>query len=292
MKRSFAYVLCTVLLSGAIGATLRAQAPAAKGPASYLDDSNRLLWASTPRWVPTPKRIRVYFAGQVVADSTQVFMLRDSPVPVYYFPLADVKSNLFVETKEVRNAPQRGDASYWSIKVADRVAENAVYTSRTPIAGAEFLKGYVAFDWGKMDAWFEEKDQVFVHARDPFLRIDTVSTDRHIKVVLNGQTVAESDSALMVFEPGQPIRYYMPIADTKVELLRPSETTSRCPYKGLANYYSAEVGGKSYKDIVWSYRAPTLELGKIGGYVAFYHEQVDAIFVGGQEMPKPLSRRR
>ena len=96
----------------------------------------------------------------------------------------------------------------------------------------------------------------------------------------------------MLFEPGQPIRYYLPIADTRVELLRPNDTTTRCPYKGLANYNSVEVGGKLFKDVVWSYRAPTLESGKIAGMVAFYNEQVDAIFVGGEEVPKPQNRRR
>ena len=92
-------------------------------------------------------------------------------------------------------------------------------------------------------------------------------------------------------EPGQPIRYYMPIADTRVELLRPSETTSRCPYKGLANYYSVKVGGKTFKDVVWSYRAATLEVSKIAGMVSFYNERVDAIFVDGVEVAKPTPRR-
>lgn len=303
MKRYLVSVLCsTLLLMGPIATALHGQNPAARAqrndaganitPANYVDEDNRLLWAPMPRWIPTAKRVRVYFAGQVVADSTHVHILRDAPVPVYYFPESDVKSGLFVPSKQVRNAPTRGDASFWSIKAGDRIAEDAVWTYRTPIEGSEFLKGYVAFEWNKMDAWFEEMDQVFVHPRDPFLRIDTVSTDRHVKVVLNGQTVAESGRAVMLFEPGQPIRYYLPIADTRVELLRPSDTTSRCPYKGLANYYSVDVGGRVFKDVVWSYRAPTLESGKIAGMVAFYNEQVDAIFVGGEEVPKPGSRRR
>ncbi len=95
----------------------------------------------------------------------------------------------------------------------------------------------------------------------------------------------------MLLEPGQPIPYYIPIADARVELLRPSDTTSRCPYKGLANYYSMEVGGKLFEDVIWSYRAATLESGKIAGMVAFYNERVDAIFVGGEEAPKPQPRR-
>jgi uncharacterized protein (DUF427 family) len=259
--------------------------------AAYLDENNRLLRPGGPRWMPTPKRVRVYFGGELVADSRNVHLLRESAVPAYYFPEADVKSSLFVPSTLVRNSPIRGDASFWSIKSGDRVAEDAVWTYRNPVPGAEFLKGYVAFDWGKMDAWFEEDDQVFVHPRDPFLRIDTVHSSQHVKVILGSQIVAESDSAVIVLEPGQPIRYYLPIADTRVELLRPSQTTSRCPYKGLANYYSMVVGGKTYEDVIWSYRSATLESETIAGMVSFYNEQVDAILIDGKELPKPTSRR-
>jgi uncharacterized protein (DUF427 family) len=289
MKRHLFAVLCTAAVTGWIDTTSHAQV---QQPAGYVDENNRLLAAPAPRWVATPKRIRAYFSGQVVADSTHAYLLRDGGPPVYYFPESDVKTALFTPSDQVKNAPLRGDASFWSIKVGEHLAQDAAWTYRSPVKGAEFLKGYVALEWNKMDAWFEEKDQVFVHARDPFLRIDTISTDRHVKVVLNGQTVAESDAAVILLEPGQLIRYYIPVADTRVDLLRPSATTSRCPYKGLANYYSMEVGGKMFEDVIWSYRAPTLESGKIAGMVSFYNERVDAIFVGGEEVPKPPANRR
>lgn len=292
MTRAFISALCAVLLSTTYAATeLHSQAPAV-AEAGYLDANNRLLSPGGPRWIATPKRVRVYFGGQVVADSMNVHLLRESAVPAYYFPESDVKMNLFVPSALTRNAPIRGDASFWSIKAGDRVAQDAAWTYRQPVKGAEFLKGFVAFDWSKMDAWFEEKEQVFVHPRDPFLRIDTIHSSSSVKVVLNGQTVAESSNAVMLLEPGQPIRYYLPIADTRVELLRPSDTTSRCPYKGLANYYSMQVGGRTFEDIVWSYRAATLESEKISGMVSFYNEKVDAIFVDGKELPKPRTRQR
>lgn len=259
--------------------------------ASYLDETNRLLPQGGPRWLPTPKRIRVFFGGQLVADSRNVHLLRESVVPAYYFPISDVKSNLFVPSKTVKNTPIRGDASYWSIKVGDRVAEDAVWTYNEPVKGAEFLKGFVSFQWDKMDGFYEEKDPVFVHARDPFLRIDTTHSSAHVTVIVNGQTVAESDNSVILLEPGQPIRYYLPIADVRLELLRPSQTTSRCPYKGFANYYSMEVGGKLYEDIVWSYRAATFESDKVSGMVSFYNEKVDKILIDGKELAKPLPRR-
>ena len=273
------------------GGPRRTAGDASAALTSYITENNRLFTAPVPRWLPTPKRIRVYFAGTLVADSTHAHLLREGGPPVYYFPESDVRTDLFIPSRVVRNSPIRGDASFWSLKVGERVAEDSVWTYREPVEGAAFLKGYLAFQWNKMDAWFEEKDQVFVHARDPFLRIDTVHTDRHVRVVIDGQTVAESDGAVLLFEPGQPIRYYLPIADTRVELLRPSDTTSRCPYKGLANYYSMKLGGRTIEDIAWSYRAPTLESGMIAGMVSFYNERVDAIFVDGEELPKPQTNR-
>jgi uncharacterized protein (DUF427 family) len=260
--------------------------------ASYLDDTNRLLPQGGPRWVPTPKRVRVYFGGQLIADSRNVHLLRESTVPAYYFPIADVKSNLFVASKTVRNSPVRGDASYSSIKVGDRVAEDAVWTYNTPVEGAGFLKGYVSFEWDKMDGFYEEKDPVFGHPRDPFLRIDTTHSSSNVKVILNGQTVADSNNSVILLEPGHPIRYYLPIADVKMEFLRPSETTSHCPYKGIANYYSMDVGGKLLEDVIWSYRAATFESDKISGMVSFYNEKVDKILIDGKELTKPLPRRR
>jgi uncharacterized protein (DUF427 family) len=290
MKGCVAFGLCgLVLLTVCVGTGYGQSAGVVHD--GYVDENNRLVPPGGPRWVPTPKRVRVYFEGQLIADSRNVHLLRESAVPAYYFPESDVKTSLLVPSKLVKNSPLRGDASYWSVKVGERVAQDAVWTYRAPVAGAEFLKGYVAFDWDKMDAWFEEKDQVFVHPRDPFLRIDTTHASQHVKVIVNGETVAESDDAVILLEPGQPIRYYLPIGDTRVELLRPSQRTSRCPYKGLANYYSMQVKGQAYDDIVWSYRAPTLESEPIAGMVSFYNERVDAILVDGKELPKPRSRR-
>jgi len=82
------------------------------------------------------------------------------------------------------------------------------------------------------------------------------------------------------------------LGDTRAEMLRPSDTTSRCPYKGFANYYSMVVNGKTYDDIVWSYRAATFASQPISGMVSFYNEKVDAILTDGKELPKPKSRNR
>jgi uncharacterized protein (DUF427 family) len=158
----------------------------------YADENNKLITALSPRWMHSPKRIRVIFGGVAVADSTNAHLLREGGPPVYYFPEADARTDLLTPTSTVKNSPVRGDASYSSLTLNGRTADDAVWTFKEPAETASFLKGYLAFDWPKMDAWFEEREEVFVHARDPFKRIDTVKTDRKIHVVVGGETVAET----------------------------------------------------------------------------------------------------
>ena len=253
----------------------------------YTDENNRLIAAPSPRWMHSPKRLRVFLGGRTVADSTRAHLLREGGPPVYYFPEEDVRMDLFTPTDLTKSSPIRGDASHWTVTSGNRVAENAAWTYKEPVPDAAFLAGFVAFEWGKMDAWFEEKEEVFVHARDPFKRIDTVKSDRHVEVVVGGETVADTNEPVMLLEPGHPIRYYLPKADVQMALLRPSETVSRCPYKGEARYYSLEVGGKLVQDVAWSYTYPTPESSKVTGMVCFFNERVDAIYVDGEEVPKP-----
>ena len=255
----------------------------------FLDEQNKLTWATEPRFYHTPKRIRAFFAGEAVADSTDAILLRDGGPPVYYFPEADVRMDLLTPTTTTKHAPTRGLASYCSLTLNGRTAEDAVWAYESPVEGSELLKGYVAFDWNKMDAWFEETEEVYVHARDPFKRIDTVKTDRKISVVVNGETVAESSEAVMLLEPGHPVRYYLPMDDVHLETLRPSDMTSRCAYKGLANYYSIEAGGGTLADAAWVYRYPAPEVVKVTGMVCFFNERVDAITVDGKELAKPVT---
>ena len=257
--------------------------------AGCVDGNNRLIAASAPHWMKSPKRIRVFFSGVPVADSTNAYLLRQGGIPIYYFPQGDVRLDLLTRTSTVKNSPLRGDSSYYSLTVEARTAEDAVWTYKEPVESAGFLKGYVAFDWPKMDSWFEEREEVFVHARDPFKRIDTVKTDRKIQVIVGGETVAETTESVILLEPGHPVRYYLPMDNVRLDLLRPSATESRCPYKGTADYHSVEVGGETLVDAAWMYRYPTLEASRVAGMLCFFNERVDAIYVDGEELPKPVT---
>ena len=160
----------------------------------------------------------------------------------------------------------------------------------TPLPEAAGLKEHLSFKWNKMDAWYEENEQVYVHARDPYKRIDVIHSTRHVQVVVGGEVIAESHKPALLFETGLLTRYYLPKLDVRMDLLLPSDTATRCPYKGEAHYYSAVAGDHVSTDIAWYYTYPTTEVSRIAGMLCFFNERVDALYVDGELLPKPQTR--
>jgi uncharacterized protein (DUF427 family) len=234
------------------------------------------------------KRVRVYLGGEAIADSTGVKLVWEKPYyPTYFFPENDVRMELLTPTEHTKRSPSRGEARFFTVKGGTSVAENAAYHHPdSPVAG---LPGHVAFVWGVMDAWFEEDEEVFVHARDPYTRVDVLPSSRHIRVEVEGTTVADSRHARLLFETGLPVRYYLPKTDVRMDLLSPTGTQTHCPYKGTAQYWNVEVGGELHPDIVWGYRTPLEESIRVAGLVSFYNEKVD-IYVDDilQDRPKSM----
>lgn len=238
---------------------------------------------------PSPRRVRVVYGGQTIADSKRVLLLRENGhVPVYYFPPSDVRTELLVPMKHQTHCPYKGDASYFTIKVGDRVSENAVWSYLEPNPARLDIKGYYAFYWNKVDSWFEEEEEIFVHPRDPYKRVDAIQSSRHVQVILGGQLIADTRRPVLVFETGMPTRYYFPKEDVRMDLLDPTETSTRCPYKGIASYWSVKTPDNVYKDIVWSYVNPLPEIPKIAGLFSFYNERVDTIYVEGERLVETL----
>jgi uncharacterized protein (DUF427 family) len=236
---------------------------------------------------PTPRRVRVTFNGQTVADSKRALLLRETGhLPVYYFPPEDVRGEFLEPTELHTRCPYKGEASYWSVRVGDRVAENAMWGYLDPLPGREDIGGYRAFYWQRMDGWYEEDDEVFAHPRDPYHRVDVLHSSRHIRVEIGGQTVAHSTRPRLLFETGLPTRYYLPVEDVRMDLLEPTETSSICPYKGTASYWRLR-GDRTGRDVAWSYLDPIPECPKIRGLIAFFNERVDALDVDGERLEKP-----
>ena len=221
----------------------------------------------------SPKRVRTYLAGQVVADSTKALLVWESPhYPTYYFPVADVRATL-VAAGAGKHSPSRGDAELFDIEVGGATAPGAAL--RYPASPIELIREAVRLEWDAMDEWMEEDEPVYTHPRDPYHRIDILASHRHIEVVVDGVTVADSHQPRILFETGLRPRYYLPLVDTRLDLLRPSPTVTHCPYKGAATYFSLAVGDEVYDDLVWIYRAPLPESQKIAGLACFYDEKVD-----------------
>ncbi len=233
------------------------------------------------------KRVRVFFADTAIADSTRVVLLLERKhLPVYYFPMDDVRTDLMKKTDRHTHCPRKGDASYWTIEVGNRRSKNAAWSYLDPIPQAAEIKGYVAFYWKKLDSWYEEDDEVFVHPRDPYTRVDVLNSSRHVRVEVEGETIADTRGLRMLFETGLPTRYYFPKDDIRMDLLKPTETKTRCPYKGEASYWSVEAGGKVIEDLAWSYPDPIPECPRIENLVSFFNERVD-IYVDDELKPRP-----
>ncbi|HEV2783228.1 MAG TPA: DUF427 domain-containing protein [Actinophytocola sp.] len=230
------------------------------------------------------KRVRAFLAGRLVVDTVSPMLVWEVPYyPTYYVPLDDLRAKL--ETNgETSHSPSRGDATGYDVVVDGHTAKAAAL--RYVDSPIPELRDLVRLEWNAMDEWFEEDEPVYVHPRDPYSRVDILASSRHVVVEVDGVRVADSRSPRILFETGLPARYYLPLVDVRMDLLRPSTTRTRCPYKGTASYWSVAIGDVVHEDLVWCYRAPVAESQKIAGLACFYNEKVD-IYLDGELQDRP-----
>lgn len=193
-------------------------------------------------------------------------------------PTEDVATERLEANDKTKKFPNLGTAQFYDVIVADRIISDAAWSF--PDSEVEQLRTAYRFDWDAMDAWFEEDDEVLVHARDPYTRIAVLNSNRHVEIAINGFLVADSHSPRMLHETGMPTRYYLPKTDIRMDLIRHSDTLTHCPYKGTANALSMEVDGQVVKDIARSYSQPLAESQKVAGLVSFLNEKVD-VYIDG-----------
>jgi uncharacterized protein (DUF427 family) len=224
--------------------------------------------------------------GEMVADTIKPLLVWENPsYPNYYFPEADVRTDLLAETGEGRDTPGLGLATRYVVKAGN--AEGAAYSFHD--SGVPEVDGHIAFVWSTMDHWFEESEEVYTHARDSNTRIDILPSDRRVRVVIDGVTVADSDNGSFLFETGLPPRYYLPKTDVRMDLMTPTSRATACPYKGNARYWSATVNGQVHENTLWGYDTPLPESQKIAGLVSFYNEKVD-IYIDEQLQERPVTK--
>jgi uncharacterized protein (DUF427 family) len=225
------------------------------------------------------KRVRAYLGGEVVADTTAPLLVWEKPYyPAYYFPIADVRTELLEPDGGVAHSPSRGDGTSFTVRAGGEEAPAAALRYET--SPFEELRDAVRLEWSAMDAWFEEDEEVFTHPRDPYTRLDILPSSRHVRVEVDGVTIAETSKPTLLFETGLPVRYYLPKTHVRMELLTSTDSETHCPYKGRAEYWSVRADDAIHEDLAWSYRAPLPESQRIAGLISFYNEKVD-LYVDG-----------
>ncbi|KAI1409298.1 DUF427-domain-containing protein [Hypoxylon sp. FL1857] len=255
-----------------------------------LDElGQRLVEKGPVKTLPTSRRVRILFNGEYIVDTTSaLYVWEHEYYPYYYVPRESVAGSL-------DHPPIKPDSfCVATLHVGRKTTDRIIVFGNKLAAQSKALQDMVRFEFGAADAWFEEDTPIYVHPKDPFRRVDVLHSSRPLEVRVGGVVVARTNSAFHLHETGLPCRYYVPATAVDHRILRDSETTTACPYKGVANYYDVEVGDDdaarqtTVKDLVWYYKTPTLECANIAGFLCFYHEKEGVeITLDGAVVPRP-----
>jgi len=238
------------------------------------------------RYEPIEKRVRALLGGDEVVDSSRAVLVWEPQrvVPSFAVPIEDVRGELVpappagaepgapppILHPGIGFAVHSTPGESLSLRAGDAPRESAAFAPADPD-----LAGLVILDFYAFDAWLEEDEPLIGHPRDPFHRIDMRRSSRPVRIELDGELLAESTRAVLLFETSLPTRFYLPREDVLVEL-HPSGKRTYCPYKGQASYWSLELG----EDLAWTYEDPLPEAAPVTGLVAFFDELVDVVLDG------------
>lgn len=181
---------------------------------------------------PHPRRVVALKAGRTVIDTEDVVMVHERGHPLRYTFRPDAVGEL----------------------------------PSTPVAVAP---GYVHVPWDAVDTWFEEGRELVHYPPNPYHRVDCRPTDRGLRVSVAGTVLVDTAQTVVVFETALAPVLYVDPAHVRVDLLRPSSTTSYCNYKGWATYWSAIIEDTLTKDVAWSYAQPLAESAAVAGFFSF-----------------------
>jgi uncharacterized protein (DUF427 family) len=189
---------------------------------------------------PHPRRVRAVLDGRTIVDTEQALMVhRRGHALSYAFPADDVP-----------DLPHQ------------------------PVAEAP---GYVHVPWDAVDSWFEEGRKLVHYPPNPYHRVDCRPTDRRLSVTVADSVLVDTVDTVIVFETSLAPRLYVDPASVRTDLLRRSETTSYCNYKGEATYWSAVVGDTVLDDVAWSYEDTPPESLPIRGFLSFDETRADVV---------------
>ncbi len=189
---------------------------------------------------PHPRRVQAIKDGRLVIDTERALMVHRRGHPLsYVFPVDEV-----------------GDL---------------------PTGPEPEAPGFVRVPWDAVDTWLEEGRKLVHYPPNPYHRVDCRPTKRHLSVSAAGATLVDTDDTVILFETSLEPRLYVDPAHVRTDLLRRSETSSYCNYKGFATYWSAVVGDDVFDDIAWSYEDPPPESLPIKGFLSFDATRVGVV---------------
>ena len=232
------------------------------------------------------KRVRAYLGGELVADTRQPVLVWEWPYfPAYYFPAADVRAKLVARRPDraLAEPGRRGDLPRAGCPGPPRSRRPCATRTRRWRTCATLVR----LDWDAMSEWFEEDEPVYTHPRDPYSRVDILASSRHVRVEVDGVTVADSRQPRILFETGLPPRYYLPLTDVRMDLLRPVGHPDTLPVQGHRRRTGRCRPVSSCTPTSCGSTAPRCRRARRSpGLACFYDEKVD-VYLDGELQPRP-----
>ncbi|MDV6271645.1 DUF427 domain-containing protein [Rhodococcus globerulus] len=239
---------------------------------------------------PSARLVRGTIGEHTVVESTAPVLVwePDQAVPGYVFPRADVRTELLTPTEAPAHDRHAGVRTWYDLEL-----DGVTYPALAFDYAVEGLEDYVGIDWFRrtdpgVEHWYEEAEEIFRHPRDPYKRIDSLQSTRHVEVYIGDTKVADTRVPVLLFETRLPVRYYIRQEDVDFTHLRETTLSTTCPYKGDARYWSYENGEAVLENVIWAYPTPLESVSNITDYVSFYNEVVD-IVVDGIPLTRPVS---
>jgi len=181
----------------------------------------------------SPKKIAVYYNGSLIASSNKVIcFMQDKYSPRYFFPKNDVKIEYIMETNVEGFNSMAGRTHWCNIKVGTQIVESAAQRLFSVSEDFPELLDHYYFSWAKLEKVTEEDEVVHSRPKNPWVRIDSLHSSRHVVININGVKIAETRRPVLMFETGVPTRYYIPKGDIKMDQLEQVSSDSFCAYRG------------------------------------------------------------
>jgi uncharacterized protein (DUF427 family) len=189
---------------------------------------------------PHPRRVQAFRGGHPVIDTERALLVHRRNHPLSYaFPGGDVQG---LPSEPVPEAP-----------------------------------GFVHVPWDAVDTWTEEGRTLVHYPPNPYHRVDCRPTKRRLRVTVAGTTLVDTDDTVIVFETALEPRLYVDPSHVRTDLLRQTDTSTYCNYKGVATYWSAVIGDATVDDVAWSYADPPPESLPIKGFLSFDADRAEIV---------------